>query len=171
MRKLSKTFLLIGGVFGLIGTAVLFSALIFFSTILSGAGIGMLASNYGSIMEAMSDPSVELNMTLIIAGVAALLANGVLEVVVTANALALLLMSILSLLSMSVFGEKRKAIFIIDIIVSGLLLLSAIVHSGLLMGFIALIVLLGAIFGLAALKKEKKTEEEPVQEEPVEEVK
>lgn len=167
MKRVSKIFLLLGGVLGAFFTAFsgALSTLLFGLFDLAGLGVFIGGTVSYSSMEANAqyyDPAqVEeylANYSIMMgSGIATIIVFTIIGIVYACILAGLLFSSIMALINVVALPDK-KAGYIISLILGVLTLISGLMN-GLVIAFIGLLIMLGGIFGMIALKKEKKVQE------------
>ena len=176
MKKASKILLLIGGIVGIIVAVwTLVSALFAFGIMqlgglaYSGVGIVSLLIDNGVIpAEFTLLGAVENDIIFIVEGVFMLVCSFIVLIACFITFVFQLISSIIALKSRG--KNPKKGLYIANFIFAGLLIF---IFGTDTLGFIAeVLVIVGSILGLIALKKEKAIEEQPAEEAPaVEEIK
>ena len=164
MKRVSKSFLLVGGVLSMLLCLLMFIGSFITFACGFGVGFGVVYPSLMSLMDQLAYETTDI-LTVItnfittslygIAGATALLAT---SIRLSICAYAMITLSLLALLSMSALADK-KGMLLVDIIAGGLFFLYAFVHGDWVPALVILLVLVGAVLGLVALAKEKAQEE------------
>ena len=153
MKRVSKGFLLVAGVYSAIQYAISTILTFIFSYVMLGSGLGLFISgltNYNNTINNVpgySDSAISGFQSMMIAGGSILVSMIIFSAIMMVVNAFLLLATLWSLLNMAVLPDK-KVPHIISVVIGALTL-----GSNFLVG---LLMILGGIFGMIALKKEKK---------------
>ena len=171
MNKASKILLMIGGIVGIIVAVwTLLSAFFAFGIMQLGglaySGIGIFSLlidleviNVGFTMLG----TMESDIVFIFEGIAFLVSSFVVLIACLVTFIVQLIAAIIALKSRG--KNPKKGLFIANFVLAGLLIF---IFGTDTLGFIAeVLIIVGSILGLIALKKEKEAEEQPVEEAPV----
>lgn len=159
MKRAAKSLLLAAGIIGLVCIVINLTVISFISLYLNAAGLSLSISGFANYYafnpEYMSESSLQSYLVMMIVGIALIIVINVIFFVQSLALMGLLIVSILAIICAGALSDKKGG-YIVALVFGILTLLTSFIATGLLGGFVGLLMIIGAILGMVALKKEKK---------------
>ena len=160
MKRVSHIFLLLGATFSLVQAMIGFALCFIIGFLFIGTGLGLdIASIIILLTGTFYDEIPSWIIAMLSSGIGCLVGGGVSTTIITIDSILYELTAVLAFANVFVLKDKKVG-YIFSIIFAVLTMLN-------LSFWLGLIILLGGIFGLIALAKDKKKEKEALEMEEV----